>query len=110
MKFRIRPGFTLFNSMDDQISWETMGARSGVVPKAKAGDVIHLTSTQVGEFGCAGALGKLEPLDEEAIAAFGNTPPIISRLISHPHEYAPLVPSTTTTTTEVYEQVYRRRG
>jgi hypothetical protein len=110
MKFKIREGFKLFNSVDDAISFETMGTRSGVQPKAQGGDTVNLTALEVQQFAASGILGKLIPLDAEAIEHFGNTRPIVSRLITHPAEFAVPVPSTASTTTEIFEPVYKRSG
>jgi hypothetical protein len=110
MKFKIREGFKLFNSTDDAISFETMGPRSGVRPRAQGGDTVRLTVLEVQQCAASGILGKLIPLDAEAIEHYGNTRPIVSRLITHPHEYAEPAPSTAATTTEIFQPVYRRSG
>jgi hypothetical protein len=89
MKFRIREGFRLFRPGDDPILYDTMGAKSGIVPRAVGGDEINLSQSEVQKFREADALGKLEPLDQEAIVAFGTTTPIIARIVTHPQEYAP---------------------
>ena len=110
MKFKIREGFKRFKTLDEAILFETMGTRSGVRPTAIGGDTIHLTAAEVQQYSASGNLGKLIPIDDDAVKHFGNTAPMISRLISHPHEYAVPVPPTTTTTTEAYEPVYRKIG
>lgn len=110
MQFKIREGFKLFKSLDEAILFETMGTRSGVRPQAQGGDTVHLTATEVQQYSANGILGKLIPLDAEAVEHFGKTRPIISRLITHPAEFAVPVPPSKTITTEVFEPVYRRSG
>jgi hypothetical protein len=79
MKFRIRHGFNLFHSMDEAIDFGIMGAHCGAVPRAKGGDIVSLKPVEVAEHYRLGQLGMLEPLDAEAIKAYGSTVPIISR-------------------------------
>ena len=74
----------MFDSADASIEFETRGPKSGVKPRAQGGDVIHMTADELRVHGSVGDLGKFEPVDAEAIQAYGNTRPIISRLISHP--------------------------
>lgn len=92
MKFRIRPGFRLFKSVDESIEFECRGAQSGIKPRAVGGDVIHLTAAEVSQLAAAGQLGKYEPIDAEAIEAFGITAPIESKLVTHPELYAKPAP------------------
>ena len=88
MRFRIRPGFKLFASHDDAFTYEIHGTRSNVRPIAEAGDVVSLTHEQVQKLSGDGQLGKYEPLDTDAVAAYGLTTPIVSKLISNPGLYA----------------------
>jgi hypothetical protein len=78
MKFRVRPGFLFFRSVDAAIEFESHGSRSGVVPR-RGGSVVELTPEQVGQFICAGTLGMYDPVDEAAVAAYGSTQPIVAR-------------------------------
>jgi hypothetical protein len=85
MKWRIREGFTLFNSPEEAIEYRC-GSRA-VRPLAVGGDVIAFTPTKLQSIKQGGLLGKLEPFDDEAIKYFGDTRPIVSRLITHPEEF-----------------------
>jgi len=88
MRFRIRPGFKLFRSVDESVDYEVRGPASGIVPRCVGGDVVNLTLEEVRTLSRQESLGKLEPVDAEAIAYFGNTKPVISRTITNPELYA----------------------
>jgi hypothetical protein len=89
MKFKLREGFNLFKSMDEAIEFETRGLKSGVRPKIAGGQVVDLSEKQMGEYRRKGVeLGKFEPIDDAAIAYFGDTAPIRSRVETQPHLFA----------------------
>jgi hypothetical protein len=88
VKFKIREGFKLFKSMDEAIDYECGGERSGVRPIAVGGQVVNFVRADLDALGRVGQLGKLEPVDDEARAYYGNTPPMIARTLTHPEEFA----------------------
>jgi hypothetical protein len=89
MKFRLREGFNLFKSMDESIEFETRGLKSGVRPVIAGGQIVDLSQKQLSEYSRKGVqLGKFEPIDDAAIAYFGDTTPIRSRVETDPHLFA----------------------
>ena len=73
MKWRIREGFKLFRSPEEAIEFEC-GNRA-VRPRAQAGDEIILDAVELAQLCQQGALGRLEPVDDEALKYFGDTKP-----------------------------------
>ena len=92
MKFRVSEGFTLFKSQDEAIEFQCRGSASGIRPRAVGGDIVDLRSSEVSGLYRAGRLGRLEPVDELAIQAYGDTKPEVSRVVSNPTDYVPRVP------------------
>jgi hypothetical protein len=86
MKWKIREGFNLFNSPGDAIDYR-LGNRA-IKPLAKGGDIVTLRPNMLEEIRQLDLLGKLEPMDDEAVRYFGNTKPIISRLVTDPVAFA----------------------
>jgi hypothetical protein len=82
MKFRVRPGFTLFHSMDEAADFKA-GNRA-VRPRAVAGQVARLTREEVSILVGRGELGRLEPIDGEAVSAYGDTKPLESLSMTRP--------------------------
>ena len=93
MKFRVSEGFTLFKSQDEAIEFQCRGSASGIRPRAVGGDIVDLRSSEVSGLYRAGKLGRLEPVDEAAIAAFGDTKPEVSRVVSSPELFVPPAPT-----------------
>lgn len=93
MKFKVREGYKLFKSHDDAAEFETRGSASGIRPRAVGGDVVDLRPSEVSALYRAGRLGRLEPVDQEAIQAFGDTAPQVSRVVSNPELFIPPAPT-----------------
>lgn len=89
MKFRIRPGFNLYRNRDEAETHKALGARSGVTPRARAGDEIDLSAAEVADLDRAGALGRLDPLDSEAVARYGGTVPQVAQAVADPASTLP---------------------
>lgn len=87
MKFKVRLGFRLFNSPGDAHAFECSGTRSGVKP-IEAGAVVTLNADQVATLRYHDKLGGLEPVDEAARLAYGDTAPLTSDIFVHPERYA----------------------
>lgn len=94
MRFRVRDGFRLFSSPGDAAAFECSGARSGVRP-IEAGAVVTLNMEQVVTLRGHGKLGGLDPVDEAARLAFGDTKPLVSDVYLHPERYAERAEPTT---------------
>ena len=89
MRFKIRPGFHLFRDQGDAWSYQASGQASGIVPLAGPGDEREFSREWLASIARTGSLGKLEPIDREAIAYFADTVPLVAKTITNPELYAP---------------------
>ena len=87
MKFRVRPGFKLFESPSHAVQYECSGPKSGIRP-AEGGSIVSLNMEQVSTLAGNRRLGGLEPIDAEAIRAFGHTEALVSSIFTHPERHA----------------------
>ena len=92
MKFKVRPGFTLFKDHGDAWAYHAQGAGSGVVPLAREGQVRQFTIAELQQLARAGALGRIEPVDNDAIAYYGDTAPAVSLKVTRPELFAQPAP------------------
>jgi hypothetical protein len=93
MRFRIREGFKLFRTPDEALEFEA-GNRA-IVPRAQGGEIVALTSAELGSLQRQGSLGKLEPLDQEAIEFYGTTEPMTARAAVAPDPHRATAPHQT---------------